>query len=320
MLITNGVFFDWDDFVTCSAVIKKTVTGCVFIAILFLMYWFDIRHQQYLFAKQKQQTIALQEQIVQKELQVQGLASQQAEWQSMQEEFDVLLQQLPKNNDIPELVEYISHVGIANGLLLESIEMQPEEDNDFYVAVPINLAIKGNYQQLVKFIGEISNLPQLVTTHDFLIKNPATTGKDNLLNITLTIKTYIYNDQKTDKMPETNDSNEYVLTENPRSPFAPTAVVDLSEKPNILENFSLEKIRMVGSLKKKDDIIAILVTENQAFYPVAIGDTIGKNRGEVVAINDNQMEVEEKFLDGLDGRKPLRILLEVQNRDLDVKQ
>jgi len=299
------LYFEWDNIVESADWVKLVFSGAVFMIVLIVIYILDIRNQQEFYKKQNQDISLVQEEILQKERQVVQLISLQEREEMLEEEFFELSKNLPKQNEIPGLIEYISHIGIANGLTFESIDMLPEVSHDFYVVLPIHIALKGDYQQWTQFVTQVSSLPQWVTLHDFSLEKEGA-----LLNISVTMKTYF------DKYQQASDIQEGALPDqiasNSHSPF-------LSKKTPVehdtLENIPLEKIKFTGILKNINKTIAILQTDNSKdsrFHPVTLGSRIGKNQGEIIFVGDSHLEIEEQFPDGQNGWKSLRILMEMQ--------
>lgn len=84
-------------------------------------------------------------------------------------EFEALLRQLPRDTEVPGLIEDISRAALANGLTTESIDLQPERATGFYIELPIRITVRGGYHDIGAFVGEVAALPRIVTLHDFEI-------------------------------------------------------------------------------------------------------------------------------------------------------
>lgn len=76
-------------------------------------------------------------------------------------------------------------------------------------------------------------------------------------------------------------------------------------RPNIdrnreaLEQYSLDALKMVGSLNKDKDKWAIVKTSDGLIFRVKAGNHIGKNFGEITRITDKQVDITEIISDGL---------------------
>lgn len=126
---------------------------------------------------------------------LEGYRQQQFE---MEESFGVLLRQLPSDTEIPGLIEDITLVGLKNGLTFESITLQKEQAEEFYVEKPIQIVVSGSYHGLGSFVSDLADLSRIVTLHDFSIV-PAALDELNatpgaVLKMAITAKTYRYKD------------------------------------------------------------------------------------------------------------------------------
>lgn len=111
----------------------------------------------------------------------------------MEESFEALKKQLPKDTEVPGLLEDIDEKGIDSRLAIESITLQPEIATEFYVELPIEIKVSGGYHEFGAFVSGVAGMPRIVTLHDYTIKND---GKSNNLNMTIQAKTYRYKEQE----------------------------------------------------------------------------------------------------------------------------
>ena len=106
----------------------------------------------------------------------------------IKETFGDLLKRLPDKTEVAELLIDISQQGLAAGLEFELFKPGQEKQNEFYVELPIEIRVIGNYHEFGEFISGISGLPRIVTTHDVKLL-PTTEG---LLTMQTIAKTYRY--------------------------------------------------------------------------------------------------------------------------------
>ncbi len=112
--------------------------------------------------------------------------------QEMEETFGELVEQLPKDTEVPGLIEDITRAALDNALTIESIKLQEERTTEFYVELPIAITVLGDYHMLGTFVSGAANLSRIVTLHDFDIE-PTVGSK--LLRMTIQAKTYRYLEQ-----------------------------------------------------------------------------------------------------------------------------
>ena len=102
-----------------------------------------------------------------------------------------LLDQLPKDTRVSELVEGINMTGVGSNIRFQDISVEPEIENEFFIEQPIRIAALGEYHQFGSFISGLAALPRTITMHDIEVSNPQPT-LDVLpeLNLVLQTKTY----------------------------------------------------------------------------------------------------------------------------------
>ncbi len=101
-----------------------------------------------------------------------------------------MVSQLPSDTEVPGLLEDVTNKGVESGLEIKSIKLQPEQQKEFYVELPINIEVTGSYHDFGTFVSGIAGLPRIVTLHDFKIgSDPKTPG---VLTMSISAKTYRY--------------------------------------------------------------------------------------------------------------------------------
>lgn len=101
-----------------------------------------------------------------------------------------------------------------------------------------------------------------------------------------------------------------------RSPFSPPVDVeitpmqegrkgvtpDFDRAKEVLESFSLDALRMVGTLKRPGgSLYALIKDPDSGLHRVAVGNHIGRNFGEVLGVSGLKVDVMEIVSDGQDG-------------------
>lgn len=121
----------------------------------------------------------------------------------METEFNTLLEQLPKETRVSELVEGINMTGVGSNIRFQDISVEAEIENEFFIEQPIRIAALGEYHQFGSFISGLAALPRIITMHDFEVSNPQPT-LDAIpeLNLVLQTKTYRSKEIKEDAAAE----------------------------------------------------------------------------------------------------------------------
>lgn len=159
-------------------------------------YWFIIKDNFAQYATLQDKETSLRAEFEMKQHQASNLQAYRNQMQIMKERFGTMLHQLPTQNEMPGLLEDISKTGVSSGLTFELFAPMPEVAHDFYVELPIQIAVLGNYHQLAVFLSRIAQMSRIVTLHDFVITGAATDKQKNnsgdQLLMKLTAKIYRY--------------------------------------------------------------------------------------------------------------------------------
>lgn len=109
----------------------------------------------------------------------------------LEKTFEALLAQLPSDTEVPGLLDDITDIGRGSSLTIQSIELQPERTDEYYVELPIKIVATGGYHDFGAFVSGVASLPRIVTLHDYNVR--ALPG--GLLNLEIDAKTYRYKAQ-----------------------------------------------------------------------------------------------------------------------------
>ena len=72
---------------------------------------------------------------------------------------------------------------------------------------------------------------------------------------------------------------------------------DMNRPKEPLEAFALESLKMVGVLKQKGEVFAIIKTPENTIYRVRSGNYLGQNFGRVLAVTDTEVKLKETMQD-----------------------
>ncbi len=172
--------------------VKICAIALLSLLILFLGYWTDTKKQLAQLDASHREELQLRTIFENKQSKAANLQAYKDQMATMKASFGALLRQLPEKTEVPGLLEDISHQGLAAGLEFRTIRLQPEKEIDFYVELPIEISVIGNYHQFGEFVSNIAALPRIVTLHDFVIKPVHTDGGGNNLMMNIIAKTYRY--------------------------------------------------------------------------------------------------------------------------------
>ncbi|WP_285350217.1 type 4a pilus biogenesis protein PilO [Pseudomonas sp. ME-P-057] len=173
----------------------KTIAGALLLALVLAGgYFFYIQDMQAQLDQARSEEVALKEQFATKAYQAANLAAYKSQMVEMENTFGALLRQLPSDTEVPGLLEDITRTGLGSGLEFEEIKLLPEEAQQFYIELPIQITVTGSYHDLATFASGVASLPRIVTLHDFEIK-PLDAKSPAKLRMSILAKTYRYNDK-----------------------------------------------------------------------------------------------------------------------------
>jgi type IV pilus assembly protein PilO len=113
------------------------------------------------------------------------------------------LTQLPNEKEIPEILKNISSLGMASSLEFTLFRPKPEEPQQFYAKVPIELVMLGSYHNTGVFFDKISKLPRIINVVDFNIireKESKGRGEDGtLVKTSCLVNTYRFVEKKVEE-------------------------------------------------------------------------------------------------------------------------
>ena len=85
----------------------------------------------------------------------------------MNAELTSALTQLPNEKEIPEILKSISRLGKESNLEFTLFKPKPEEPQQFYAKVPIDLVMVGSFHNTGLFFDKIGKLPRIINVLDF---------------------------------------------------------------------------------------------------------------------------------------------------------
>jgi len=187
--------FDWNDLQNIETIgvwpgpVKMLLIIIVFAGSIGAGYWFHIKLLQSTLATVSAEETTLRTDLENKAILAANLEAYRAQLEEMQDSFGALLRQLPGETEVPGLVDDITVQGIGSGLEFSNIRLEPEVSQEFYIELPINIAVVGDYHDFGAFVSGVASLSRIVTLHDFTIR---TGDSRSELVMGITARTYRY--------------------------------------------------------------------------------------------------------------------------------
>ena len=168
--------------------VRYILIVCLLVFILVLGYFLQVKDIDDRYLKAKIMELELLEEYLRKTIDAANLDIYERQVLGLDGTFGTLLKRLPKNAEVPGLLEDISAVAFASGLSINAISLLPEKALDVYIALPISIDVIGGYHGFGDFVSGIAALSRIVTLHDYSIKQ----AEDDRLNLVITARTYRY--------------------------------------------------------------------------------------------------------------------------------
>ncbi|WP_426136054.1 pilus assembly protein PilP [Pseudomonas sp. PWP3-1b2] len=247
------------------------------------------------------QEVALQQQLLEKTAVSAGLDERARQFEIHQAKVAKLVRQMPGQMQMPGLLDDLSRLAVANGLVVEHITVLDELSQPFYLEQPLQIGASGVFHDLAAFVGALGGLSRIVTVHDVALRPDGA-----LLRLELLVKTY----RSTAQGDKPVELGAHVVDSSspPRDPFQPLALQaepvsgrpasapDLSRPKALLEGLAVDQFEMVGTLSRGAQRFALLRAASTV-HRLAVGDYLGPNHGRVTAIHDGHVELAELFPD-----------------------
>jgi type IV pilus assembly protein PilO len=183
---------DFNNLGSWPTAVKAIVMVVLFSAVVGGGYFYYLTDKQGTLESAQAKEVDLRKDYEKKRDQAANLDAYRQQKQEMEATFGALLRQLPSDTEVPGLLEDITRTALDNELKIESISLKSEQRTEFYVELPIDIVVEGDYHKIGSFVSGVANLSRIVTLHDFVI---APLGSSQELKMTIMAKTYRYLDE-----------------------------------------------------------------------------------------------------------------------------
>lgn len=108
------------------------------------------------------------------------------------------LAELPEEKKIDELLQLFQERARKAGLEISSIEPQAEVHEGFYARVPIQMAVTGNFHEVVTFFDSLARLRRIVNVNNIVLDAPKDAGGKVILSGRFLVTTFMFVQPKAD--------------------------------------------------------------------------------------------------------------------------
>src|SRR5438128_869438 len=140
---------------------------------------------------QKQgQLRTLEDELIQKQSIANNLAQFRHEKEILERRLAQALTELPNEANIDDLIRSLSEIAGKSGLVLNSIDPQPEQRQSFYASIPIVMAVTGNYHEIGVFLDSLSKLARIVNVTNIKMGGARITAEKLVVSATYVATTF----------------------------------------------------------------------------------------------------------------------------------
>lgn len=186
-----------DSILKLSTSKKLAILAVVLCAILGAYYLSFFTPQQQEVDAMKGELSKLVEQLEKSKAIARDLEKYKVQVEQMNKELDVAKTQLPTEKEIPEILKNITSLEKESQLESTLFRPKPEEAQQYYAKVPIELSIVGSYHNTGMFFDRVSKQPRIINVVDFQMTKLNAKGRDEAtIKISCLLNTYRYLEKK----------------------------------------------------------------------------------------------------------------------------
>ncbi len=128
--------------------------------------------------QQQQQQLATQQKLLKKNQEkANNLPRKKKEYAALEKQLKVALHMLPKQSQIPDLLENVSWAGKDSGLEFKEFKPGREKMKQLYAEVPVSFQVEGSFRQLLTFLRRVGEMSRIVDVKDVQLERK---GSDRL--------------------------------------------------------------------------------------------------------------------------------------------
>jgi len=115
---------------------------------------------------------------------------------------------LPDQREIANLLDSVAASGRQAGLEITLFRQKPEVPHDFYAEVPVEMQMRGTYQDVALFLDRVKRLDRIVNVANIQLTKPRLEGERMLLDAACTATTFRFLDEAERQKLEEKKKNE----------------------------------------------------------------------------------------------------------------
>lgn len=106
-----------------------------------------------------------------------SLPQLEAEYQRLHEQWMSAQELLPTEKEMPDLLRKITTAGNKSGIQFVLFQPQATIPNEYFIAHPTKVQVRGSYHQVGVFLSRLANLERIVNVSGLTLDQPKNKGK-----------------------------------------------------------------------------------------------------------------------------------------------
>ncbi|SIO18161.1 type 4a pilus biogenesis protein PilO [Salinivibrio sp. ES.052] len=190
--------WDWRRLPFAPLWVKLSLWGIV-IMVLGSVAWVGIVQPNHAALLQAQEhTSQLKTRYRQRAYEVAALPDVDEQLVALNQQYTQLIAQLPEEEELAGLLAGVNEVGMRHQLQFETLAWQPRIHGSWLDAIPMNIVLQGQYQDIGAFSADIAAMTRLVSLQDFVLTRE-TERSSPLLRLSVSATTYRFTGRTTPK-------------------------------------------------------------------------------------------------------------------------
>lgn len=285
----------WQRLASGSRLKRAAFLGSCLVLMLGTAYVVHLRALFIAIEQGAEQVRRLQIEQADKAARAQVVTVEETQLAEVNQRLDESRWRLAAGGELADLLDDIAHQGQAQDVFVEQVELLPEVLHDHHIEMPMQLQLRGNYLALAAFAQGLAQLPRLVSMADFSLL-PTQEQSPAGLGMQVQLSAYRSREASAAFVPSRVEPERVRPVPGfSRSPFEPSPLMPHRQ---YLQTLSLDQFEMIGSLARRQVRFALLQVAG-VVHRLQVGDPLGRDKGRIVRIEEQQVEItEEVFVAG----------------------
>jgi len=139
----------------------------IIVVAYFFMLWSPLQDS---IEQQKAQVESQRIQLNKNQRLAKNIPKKKEEYKKLQTQLKIALNMLPKQSQIPDLLEGVTWAGKDSGLSFSEFKPEKESVKSIYAEVPVKLQVTGSFKQLLTFLKRVGEMSRIVDIKNLDLK------------------------------------------------------------------------------------------------------------------------------------------------------